>query len=72
LADSVPNSQRFGKFSGGICDSTDLTAKTDSQSLQAVRSINYGEQARLPTEFWFSEGCAWDWTNRIVYLPTSP
>jgi hypothetical protein len=24
------------------------------------------------TEFWFNEGRAWDWMNRIVYLPKSP
>lgn len=39
---------------------------------RAVRSTNYGEQARLLTEWWFSEGRAWDWINRIVYLPKSP
>jgi hypothetical protein len=37
-----------------------------------VRSTNYGEQARLLTEFWINEGRAWDWMNRIVYLPKSP
>ena len=37
-----------------------------------VRSTNYGEQARLLTGFWFNEGRAWDWMNRIVYLPKSP
>jgi hypothetical protein len=39
---------------------------------RTVRSTNYGEQARLLTEFWFKEGHAWDWMNRIVYLPKSP
>ena len=39
---------------------------------RTVRSTNYGEQARLLTEFWFNEGRAWDWVNRIVYLPKSP
>jgi len=39
---------------------------------RADRSTNYGEQARLLTEFWPNEGRAWDWTNRIVYLPQSP
>jgi hypothetical protein len=39
---------------------------------RTVRSTDYGEQARLLTEFWFREGRKWDWTNRIVYLPTSP
>jgi hypothetical protein len=40
---------------------------------RTVRSTNYGEQARLLTEFWFKEGGGdWDWMNRIVYLPKSP
>jgi hypothetical protein len=39
---------------------------------RTVRSTNYGEQARLVTDFWFTEGRAWDWANRIVYLPKSP
>ena len=39
---------------------------------RTVRSTNDGEQARLLTEFWFNEGRAWDWMNRIVYLPKSP
>jgi hypothetical protein len=39
---------------------------------RSVRSTNYGEQARLLTEFWFNEGRVWDWTNRIIYLPKSP
>jgi hypothetical protein len=39
---------------------------------RTVRSTNYGEQARLLTEFWLSEGRAWDWIHRIVYLPKSP
>jgi hypothetical protein len=39
---------------------------------RAVRSTHYGEHARLVTAFWFSEGVAWDWTNRIVYLPKLP
>ena len=38
---------------------------------RTVRSTNYGEQARLLTEFWFTDGHAWDWMNRIVYLPKS-
>lgn len=37
-----------------------------------VRSTNYGDQARLVRDFWMSQGRAWDWTNRIVYLPKSP
>jgi hypothetical protein len=37
-----------------------------------VRSTDYGVQARLVTDFWLREGCSWDWTNRIVYLPKSP
>ena len=39
---------------------------------RTVRSTNYGEQARLLTEFWFNDGRAWDWMNRIIYLPKSP
>ena len=38
---------------------------------RTVRTTNYGEQARLLTEFWSHEGHAWDWLNRIAYLPTS-
>jgi hypothetical protein len=37
-----------------------------------VRSVDYGHQARLLTGFWKNEGNAWDWQNRIVYLPKSP
>ena len=37
-----------------------------------VRSVDYGDQSRLLTGFWKSEGSAWDWRNRIVYLPKSP
>jgi hypothetical protein len=37
-----------------------------------VRTTNYGEQARLVTEFWSEDGHTWDWLNRIAYLPTSP
>ena len=37
-----------------------------------VRSSDYGHQARLLTGFWELEGDAWDWQNRIVYLPKSP
>jgi hypothetical protein len=36
-----------------------------------VRSTDYGRQARLLTDFWAREGRAWDWLNRIVYLPKS-
>jgi hypothetical protein len=39
---------------------------------RSVRTINYGQQARLLTEFWTVEGHAWEWRDRIVYLPTSP
>jgi hypothetical protein len=39
---------------------------------RTVRSINYGDQARLVTDFWVCEGRGWDWMNRIVYLPKSP
>jgi hypothetical protein len=37
-----------------------------------VRSADYGYQSRLLTSFWQNEGGAWDWQNRIVYLPKSP
>jgi len=37
-----------------------------------VRSTNDRERAHVLTEFWFHEGRAWDWKNRIVYLPKSP
>ena len=36
-----------------------------------VRSSDYGYQSRLLTRFWQDEGRAWDWQNRIVYLPKS-
>jgi hypothetical protein len=39
---------------------------------RTVRSTNYGQQARLLTELWTHEGDAWDWRDRIVYLPKSP
>ena len=39
---------------------------------RVVRSIDYGRQARLLTDFWAQEGHAWDWLNRIVYLPKAP
>jgi hypothetical protein len=39
---------------------------------RSVRTTNYGEQARLLTQFWSEDGHAWDWLNRIVYLPKSP
>lgn len=38
---------------------------------RSVRTTDYGHQARLLTDFWFHEGSAWDWLNRIVYLPKS-
>lgn len=38
----------------------------------SVRSSDYGYQARLLTDFWQNEGRAWDWQNRIVYLPKLP
>lgn len=37
-----------------------------------VRTVDYGHQSRLLTGFWQTEGSAWDWQNRIVYLPKSP
>ncbi len=36
------------------------------------RSTAYGNQARLLTQFWTRDAHAWDWINRIVYLPKSP
>jgi hypothetical protein len=36
-----------------------------------VRSTDYGQQSRLLTGFWAREGSAWDWLNRVVYLPRS-
>ena len=39
---------------------------------RTVRTTNYGQQARLLTEFWADEGQDWDWLGRIVYLPNSP
>jgi len=39
---------------------------------RGVRSTDYGNQARLVTDFSFREGHGWDWTDRIVYLPKSP
>jgi hypothetical protein len=39
---------------------------------RSVLSTNYGDQARLMSRFWVSQGRVWDWTNRIVYLPKSP
>ena len=38
---------------------------------RAVRSIDYGQQARLVTGFWTKGARGWDWLNRIVYLPKS-
>ena len=35
---------------------------------RAVRTTDYGHQARLLTDLW-AEGRGWDWLNRIVYLP---
>jgi hypothetical protein len=39
---------------------------------RGIRSTDYGNQARLLTDFWFREGHGWDWTGRVVYLPKSP
>ena len=39
---------------------------------RVVRSTDYGQQARLLTGFWAQDGHAWDWLNRIIYLPKSP
>jgi hypothetical protein len=35
---------------------------------RAVRSTDYGQQARLLLDLW-RETSGWDWPNRIVYLP---
>jgi hypothetical protein len=51
---------RAGKDHGGLV----LFRRT-------VRSTDYGRQARLLTGFW-AEARAWDWPNRIVYVPRSP
>ncbi len=39
---------------------------------RTVRSTDYGHQAQLLTDFWLRDGHAWDWVNRVVYLPKSP
>jgi hypothetical protein len=39
---------------------------------RTVRTTNYGQQARFLTELWAHEAEAWDWLNRVVYLPKSP
>jgi len=39
---------------------------------RAVRSTDYGLQARLLTAFSADDGHAWDWFNRLVYLPATP
>jgi hypothetical protein len=39
---------------------------------RGVQSTNYGHQARLLTTFWHDDGHAWDWVNRVMYLPHSP
>lgn len=39
---------------------------------RTVRTTNDGEQARLLTDFWGRNGRAWDWIDRIAYLPKSP
>ena len=36
-----------------------------------VRAVDYGYPSRLLTGFWQNEASAWDWPNRIVYLPKS-
>lgn len=36
-----------------------------------VRLDDFGYQARVLTEFWFSGGSRADWQNRIVYVPTT-
>jgi hypothetical protein len=38
---------------------------------RTLRTTDSGSQARLLTDFWLQEGSAWDWRNRIVYLPES-
>ena len=39
---------------------------------RSVRSTDYGHQARLLVTFWTDDGCDWDWSNRVVYLPKAP
>jgi hypothetical protein len=39
---------------------------------RTVRATDYGHQARLLTGFWVDEVHAWDWINRLVYLPKAP
>jgi hypothetical protein len=36
---------------------------------RSVRTTNYGQQARLLTQFWTARGDSWDWLNRMAYLP---
>jgi hypothetical protein len=39
---------------------------------RSIRAADYGHQARVLTGFWGTDTAAWDWQNRIVYLPKSP
>jgi hypothetical protein len=39
---------------------------------RSVRTTDYGQQARLLTRLWAEEGHAWNWIDRVVYLPKSP
>jgi hypothetical protein len=38
---------------------------------RVVRTTDYGHQTRLLTDFWI-QSAAWDWQDRVVYLPRSP
>jgi len=35
---------------------------------RSVSPLDYGQQSRLVVDFWH-EAAAWDWTDRIEYLP---
>lgn len=37
---------------------------------RSVSPMDYGRQSRLMVEFW-NEASAWDWSDRIEYLPRS-
>ena len=39
---------------------------------RTVRSTDHGQQAKLLTRFWLEGAHAWDWVDRVVYLPKSP
>jgi len=49
-----------------------VRAGEDHGGLVLFRRTAYGDQAQLLTDLWAREGQAWEWVNRIVYLPKSP